>query len=157
MSATASGCRGGAAGILGGRMGDQVGRLRIRLTGYKSRLFSLVPVECALAPVCIGGRRPSAYEPLSQSAHCLLPRRGALCFAGPLRTTPAPNATGPFCRFGASPGEPPPSIAATNKCLARRNKSRTAKANKRQEKPCRQPFRAPGHVSQRPSVVAYRA
>jgi hypothetical protein len=25
-----------------------------------------------------------------------------------------------------------------NKCLARRNKSRTAKANKRQEKPCRQ-------------------
>jgi hypothetical protein len=30
-----------------------------------------------------------------------------------------------ICRFGASPGEPQPSMAATNKCLAQSNKSRT--------------------------------
>ena len=42
----------------------------------------------------IGGE----HYPISLSAHCLLPRRcprRALCFAGPLRTAPAPNATGP--------------------------------------------------------------
>ena len=43
-----------------------------------------------------------------------------------------------ICRFGASPGEPQPSMAPTNKCLAQRNKTRMAKANKRQEKPYRQ-------------------
>ena len=30
-----------------------------------------------------------------------------------------------ICRFGASPGEPQPSMAATNKCLAQSNKTRT--------------------------------
>ena len=159
VPATASGCGGGAAGILGGRMGDQVGRLPIWLTGYKSRLFSLVPVECALAPVCIGGRRPSAHEPLSLSAHCLLPRRRALCFAGPLRTAPAPNATGPssICQFGASPGEPPPSIAARTKVWHEGTSPARPKRIRGRRSPTGSHFGRLAIVSRRPSVVEYRA
>jgi hypothetical protein len=56
------------------------------------------------------------------SAHCLLSRRvprRALCFAGSLE-----NCTGSERdRLGASPGEPQPSMAVTDKCLARSNKS----------------------------------
>ena len=79
---------------------------------------------CSRAPEQNGGpnlRRAGhgiggAHYPISLSAHCLLPRRfprRALCFAGPLRTAPAPNATGPachglICRFAAGPGEPQP-------------------------------------------------
>ena len=57
-----------------------------------------------------------------------VPRVGHLAFA--LRTAPAPNL---ICRFGASPGKPPPSIATMNKSLAHTDKSRMgAKAtNKR--------------------------
>ena len=49
----------------------------------------------------------------------------------PLPVSPLPSATASpasgvlICRFGANPGEPQPSKAATNKCLAQSNKSRT--------------------------------
>ena len=49
----------------------------------------------------------------------------------PLPVSPLPSATASpasgvlIWRFGANPGEPQPSKAATNKCLAQSNKSRT--------------------------------
>ena len=50
----------------------------------------------------VGSGADADRQPMSLSAHCLLPRRfprRALCFAGPLRTAPAPNATGPAVMF----------------------------------------------------------
>ena len=57
----------------------------------------IIPLACQLIAFCRG-----------------VSRVGALGFAGPLRTAPAPNATGParchglICRFAAGPGEPQP-------------------------------------------------
>ena len=67
---------------------------------------------CSRAPEQNGGpnlRRAGhgiggAHYPISLSAHCLLPwrfPRRALGFAGPLRTAPAPNATGPAPRLSS--------------------------------------------------------
>ena len=51
-----------------------------------------------------------------------------------LRTRPAPSS----CSDLPTSQAPVNPMAATNKCLAQRNKTCTAKANKRQEKPYRQ-------------------
>ena len=83
------------------------------------------------------------------SAHCLL---AAFPASGVLRCWSLENCTGPerdrprrhvlICRFGASPSEPQPSIAATNKCLARNNKSHTGRKLQRSGDGAAQ-FRAP--------------
>jgi hypothetical protein len=75
-----------------------------------------------------GLRRPSAYEPVIP-----LPSAAAFPASGALFCWSLENCTGserdrprrhvPICPFGASPGEPQPSMAATNKCLAQSNKS----------------------------------
>ena len=55
---------------------------------------------------------------MSLSAHYLLPRRRALCFAGPLRTAPAPNAG---CRPSCS--EQPPRVPAGFRVVLRIDKA----------------------------------
>ena len=67
------------------------------LPGRRRPLGGAAAHEFVAAPSGLSYRK--SKPPMSLSAHYLLPRRRALCFAGPLRTAPAPNAGCPAVMF----------------------------------------------------------